>query len=377
MRPTAGGWGVLVGAALLTAVGSALGYPTLTAVGVAGLVAAAVAVLFVLVRPRVVLTWSLDPDRVTVGEAALVRLAVHNTGRLPAPGFEAVQEVGDEMVRVWVPPLTSGLQRSVHVVVPAPRRGLVRLGPVRVERRDPLGLPRRAERLTAGAWLWVRPRVCPVPALPIGTVLDFEGRVADTAPRGSSTFNALREYLPGDDPRFIHWRSSARLGSLLVRDQVDTTEPTTAIAVDTRRGVLDQDAFEEAVSFAASLASAAQRVELAAVAEDLAGVRAAGGHGVLDRLAALQYGDEEGTAPLLRLVERIPAGGCLAVLTGDPALAAALGPARRRYARVVVVLFDRAAGGPSVTRRPGLAVIRARGADDAVAGWRRAIRGTA
>ena len=43
---------------------------------------------------------------------------------------------------------------------------------------------------------------------------------------GSMAFSSLREYAPGDDPRQIHWRTTARLGRLVVREHVDTNEPT-------------------------------------------------------------------------------------------------------------------------------------------------------
>jgi uncharacterized protein (DUF58 family) len=385
MRLAGPGWGALLGGGALLGAGLLLGYRALTGIGTAAWVALGVAATAVVLRPRVAVERRLEPDRVSVGEPALVRLAVKNVGALPTPGFDATQPLDEDAVRVRIAPLASGQRRVVHAVVPTQRRGLVRLGPVLAERRDPFGLLRRAEPLCDGAWLWVRPQVYSLPALPIGKVLDFEGRLTDAAPRGSSTFAALREYLPGDDPRFIHWRSSARVGTLLVREQVDTTEPTTTIVVDTRRSALDEAQFEEAVSLAASVVTASrragQRAELAAVGEDVERVHAAGGHDVLDRLAALRQGDQEGTAPLLRCVERTRAGGCLVVVSGDAGLVSGLAPARRRFQRVVVVLLpvsaDRYSATTAVSRRPGLAILRADSARDAVLVWRRMAGGGA
>jgi hypothetical protein len=45
-------------------------------------------------------------------------------------------------------------------------------------------------------------------------------------------FHALREYQPGDDRRYIHWRSSAKAGKLLVRQFLDTRRSHVTIIVD-------------------------------------------------------------------------------------------------------------------------------------------------
>ncbi len=143
--------------------------------------------------------------------------------------------------------------RAVNYPLPAPRRGRIPLGPLTVERRDPFGLFRWARRQTGDDVLWVHPRMHPMRALPVGVVLDYEGRTHENARLGTVTFSALREYVPGDDPRQIHWRSTARLGTLVVREHIDTTEPTTTVVLDTRSEAFDADSFEHAVEVAASV----------------------------------------------------------------------------------------------------------------------------
>ena len=45
-------------------------------------------------------------------------------------------------------------------------------------------------------------------------------------------FHALREYQPGDDRRYIHWRS-AKAGRLLVRQFLDTRRSHVTVLIDT------------------------------------------------------------------------------------------------------------------------------------------------
>lgn len=375
IRLSAAGWAVLAGGAGLLAAGLAGGYRTLTGLGLAAAAALLAGFGATLVRPRVTVSRRLVPDRVTVDEPAHVRLVVTNTSRLPAPSFTAVERIGGEPLRLPVPATGGRGRLEVTGALPTGRRGLLAVGPVVVERRDSLGLIRRIEPLSGQDWLWVRPRVHPLPTIPLGVVLDFEGRLASSSPRGSTAFASLREYAPGDEPRHIHWPSTARAGTLIVREHVDTTEPTTAVVLDT---TLEAALFEEAVEVAASIVVAATRaarpVSLHCAGEDIAAVRRAGGHDVLDRLAAVRRADGSAES-LLRSAAQARPGGSLVVVTGDaPGLVSALVPQGRRFGRVVIVALG-GAGGRQVVRRAGLAVLRARTARDAVQAWLRLVAG--
>ena len=73
-------------------------------------------------------------------------------------------------------------------------------------------------------------------------------------------FHALREYVPGDDLRHVHWRSSAKAGELLVRQYHETRRGHVTILVDDRRVSYRRlRDFELAVSVATSIALRAVR----------------------------------------------------------------------------------------------------------------------
>ena len=70
---------------------------------------------------------------------------------------------------------------------------------------------------------------------------------------------SLREYVPGDDPRLIHWMTTARTGTLMVKEHVELRRPEFTVVLDTAHHVATPDDFEEAVDVAASIAVHAVR----------------------------------------------------------------------------------------------------------------------
>ncbi|MGH3382591.1 MAG: DUF58 domain-containing protein [Actinoallomurus sp.] len=377
--------GTGVGLAVLTVVsyglGVALGYPVLVALAAGAFAVLVAAGGFVTIRPSVQLTRQVTPDRTTVGEPALGRIHVRNTARRPSVAFTAVDRIGAETVALDVRTVAAGGMRAVNYPLPAPRRGRIPLGPLTVERSDPFGLFRWARRQTSDDVLWVHPRIHPMRALPVGVVLDYEGRTHENARLGTVTFSALREYVPGDDPRQIHWRSTARLGTLVVREHIDTTEPTTTVVLDTRAEAFDADSFEHAVEVAASVVRTVEDigrpVELHVVGESPA---ASGlGGSILDRLSLAEPHADTDPIKLLAAVDRSPAGGALVVVTGEAeaGLLTRLAEQRRRFRPVVVISLpgETAPAEGGVRRRPGMVVLTARSAAEAAVAWNRMISG--
>ena len=378
---TSTGFGLAAAAAGCYGVGVVLGYRLLVVVAVGMLAMLAVGVIPLTVRPSVALSRLVSPDRVGVGEPALGRLEVRNLSRWPSPGFTAVDLIGGEALPLNVRPLAGRGRRTLHYPVLARRRGRHRLGPLTVERRDALGLFAWRQRQTDDGVLWVHPRVHRMGALPVGIVPDYEGRTTEHARLGTVTFSSLREYVPGDDPRQIHWRTTARTGHLIVREHIDTMEPTTTVVLDTRDHVLPPDAFEDAVELAASVVRAVEvagrPAALHVLGQPPAETIAFGAQGFLDRLALARRSADPDPLRLLETVERVPAGGALVVITGaaGAAVLGRLAEQRRRFASVVVVALDPDGSAGGVQRRPGLAVLTARSAAEGVAAWRRMISG--
>ncbi|TWP50575.1 DUF58 domain-containing protein [Lentzea tibetensis] len=369
---TASGWAVLAGGVALFALGRLAGYPAAAGLAVAALVLLIFGAVTVVIPQNLELTRGFAPDRVSAGDAAAGRLTVHNKGRRAVGGLVVVDRLADVPVPVPLPVVQAGGWRTAQYPIPARRRGRLELGPLTVERADALGLFRRRQDMGHRGVLWVHPRVHAVQPMPVGTVPDFEGRAEASKP-GTTSFASLREYVQGDDPRRIHWRSTARTGQLVVRESVDTMEPTVSVVLDTRSAVFDADIFEEAAEIAATVVSSTleggRPARLVILGEDLAEVTASGATSALDRLAAAQRCAGEETADLVTAVDVAEPGGALVVVTGagEPAVVTRLADQRRRFAPVVVVLMGD--GEPFSHRRQGLVVLSARTGAEAASAW--------
>ncbi len=81
----------------------------------------------------------------------------------------------------------------------------------------------------------------------------FRRRAA--ARMGAEEFHGLREFRPGDNPKWIHWRSSAKLAKTMVREMENQDAIDLAILLDTYApDAAAAERLETAVSFAATLA---------------------------------------------------------------------------------------------------------------------------
>ncbi|MFE7276346.1 DUF58 domain-containing protein [Streptomyces sp. NPDC057623] len=381
---SATGWGTLAGGAVLTAVGYALGYGEAAALGVTCLLAVAVAVLWALPAPVLGAERRIAPGRVSRGDPAEGVVTLTNTGGRTRRGLRAVERCGELDIPVDVPALRPGAAHELRYALPTARRGRVPVGPLRLERTDPFGLARRMRPYGTSDTLLVRPRICPLPVLPSGQAHHVEGPASDAADDGSLTFHALREYVLGDDLRRVHWRSTARTGTLMVRQMVDVSLPHTTIVLDTRRrAYATEDDFELAVDCAASVAYAAARshfpVHLAGEAGPLLHTDGSGsdGEALLDALAVVRRSDLTSVAAAFDGLESRRGGGTLVVVTGtgDPRGLGAVGRVRHHFDRVSMLRVGADATG-TVTREvagPGSDVPQTRvmSLEELLAGWRR------
>jgi uncharacterized protein (DUF58 family) len=248
------GWAALVAAVATWWAGLRFSWLELLVVAILLTVALLAAVAFVLGRFRYAVVLDLAQQRVTVGDRAVGRLDVRNdSSRALLPSVMELP-VGQGTASFPVPRLRPGANHEEIFTVPTHRRSVISVGPVRSVRADPLGLLRREVVWTEPEELFVHPRVKNLSGSSTGFLKDLEGRVTTDISNSDVSFHALRDYVPGDDRRHIHWKTTARTGQLMVRQFEETRRSHLAVLLSTRADdYAHDDEFELAVSVCGSL----------------------------------------------------------------------------------------------------------------------------
>lgn len=234
----------------------------------------------------------------------------------------------------------------------AGRRGRYDLEPVRATHVDPFGLAWRGKEVGADDQIVIYPAV----EVAIGGTPGAREGGGPSMPsrdvtRGDDIAGA-RPYVDGDDARQIHWRTTARTGELMVRRLEARLYPRATVLLDDRASAYASDrsgqAFERAVSFAASAIWSLQRIGTpVALATSIAGPGPARSGSVVtdDLLTALAVVEPAEGASLLPAIRRLgsASGGSLIFVTtpGDiPALAPHLRRMRKRFTFCAALLID-------------------------------------
>jgi uncharacterized protein (DUF58 family) len=207
----------------------------------------------------------ISPARVPAGVSAKVELTVVNVSATRSPPVAAADpfDGGRRWARFTIAPLAPGQTRTASYLLPTSRRGKFRLGPLELSIGDPFGLARSVRIAAHDATLTVHPVIEHVSARSVAAHYDHDTRSPmPVLGRGGDEFYALREYTPGDSLRLVHWKSTARLDDLVVRQPENLWRGRLTLAVDLRTSVHDPESLEKTLSAAASVAVASIRAGL-------------------------------------------------------------------------------------------------------------------
>lgn len=251
---TALGWCMVVLVPLAFFFGYTLGWLELVAVAYAGCVLLAVAALYLFGRNAFTISLDVPRSRVVVGEAATGQVVATNPTRRRLLGVKTEVPVGRGLAEFAMPSLPRGGSFRDTFSVPTAHRGVLTVGPVRTVRADPIGLVRRELVWTDTVDVFVHPRTISVPSTSTGFIHDLEGNPTRDLSNSDVSFHALREYVPGDERRYIHWKSTAKTGTYMVRQFEETRRSHLVIALSLAASDYSgEDEFELAVSVAGSL----------------------------------------------------------------------------------------------------------------------------
>lgn len=140
------------------------------------------------------------------------------------------------------------------------RRGVFNLGTVEIETSFPLGFVWFKRHITPASTqiITVYPRTVPIEGfflyrLPSSAAGAAGASRANRSTRASTFTRGIREYVRGDSPRHVHWRSSAKLGQLMVREYETEGLPMFDVAIDLQAPWQSEAQFELAVTACASM----------------------------------------------------------------------------------------------------------------------------
>jgi uncharacterized protein (DUF58 family) len=354
--------------------GVVLHWPSFALIGIGLLVLVLIGLGWILRPSRLAIDRAIQPPRVPKGSPAIAVLTFANRGRRSVGVTVANQPFGDSPVRTVIPKVRRGERGMRTYRLPTRKRGIFDVGPVEVTRTDPFEMYRTSRRYGAVERIWVYPRIVGLRTLPTGQMRHMEGPSSDTSPQGNITFHRLRDYVPGDDLRLVHWRSSARTGKLVVKHNVDTSQPYTVVVMDLRPSGYTEESFEEAVDVAASVvvtnSGSKAPVELRCTDGTIVGgPRVHEPTPLIDHLTGVTPNAEGSLRSQLLALRRTHGGTALVIVTGrlDPADLPYMTPLRRRFDRMVVVSVDPEPAEP--IHFPGARVIIAADADEVCTAW--------
>lgn len=246
--PTVAGWQLLIVSLAAFAAGRAFGLLEMYAVGAAGAAAVTAALAARALHPsRLMVRRTTSVLFLAAGSQAVVSLEITNRSRLRSPSVVLRDRIagrhGAVETRLEVAPITgrSSASRSAPPVrglyaVAAERRGVLQIGPIRIDDQDPLGLARRSRQLDVRSRVIVHPPLedLSLAAAPRGDDPMSGEQMRWALRQAADDFDTLRGYVSGDDPRHIHWPSTARLDELMVRQYRPALQGHVTVVLDTR-----------------------------------------------------------------------------------------------------------------------------------------------
>lgn len=176
------------------------------------------------------------PHGVHAGASAFLTYEIENRKRR-LPSFALEIGEGGDPARGFLPSLGPGRSSTIRVERIWARRGAYRLRRVTLSTSFPFGFFQKERDIELEGEVVVWPRIDRVveEPRPAGDRTPRTGDVSTVASGIRGEYRSLRPYRPGDDPRDVHWRTTARTGEPIVREYAREQAQTLWLCVDLRR----------------------------------------------------------------------------------------------------------------------------------------------
>src|SRR6516164_5455747 len=212
-------------------------------------------------RYRLACSRRLDPPRVPAGQPTTVTARMENVSRLRTAVLLAEDVTPYSLgsrPRFVLDEIEPGGSRELSYQIRSDTRGKFTIGTLRVRVADAFGLVEISRSFSTTSTLVVTPKIYPLPraAAPSSWLGEGDGGMRTISATGEDDA-APRPYQYGDGLRWVHWRSTARYGELMVRREEHQWRNSASVFLDARRSAHTSSgptaSFEFAVSAAASI----------------------------------------------------------------------------------------------------------------------------
>jgi uncharacterized protein (DUF58 family) len=263
------GFLVLGAGAAALVVGRIFAVIELFVIGAAFFAAAVAALVYVRTRlPHVEANRWIHPAVLAAGDTGRVDVHLHHRGRLRSASStlsEAVSRTMDDqrVARLPLESMSAAERSTTGYQLPTALRGVITLGPLDIELRDPLGIAIARTTIAGVDEVIVAPRAHLIAMPELGQGALGNALLAKARRLGPGDFHGLRDYAAGDEPRTIHWKASARSDSLVVKEfAVEGLHRCTVVFDASPDAHRDTAAFERGVTAAATIVHSAARAGL-------------------------------------------------------------------------------------------------------------------
>lgn len=319
------GWASLGAGLALIVLWFLLGEVELLGAGILAVVAALVGLALTrLSSTDIDVTRLVEPSEVHEGDTVEVRASFTNRARRTAFNLTVVESVGSlgeaEFSVGSIDPKAT--VEATYRIVCRPR-GIYPVGPARVRVFDPMGMARLDTSLSGSSRLVIYPAVEDLVGLPLARARNpsMHSSKPEFSSRGGEDFYTLREYVPGDDLRYVHWPSSAKRDQLLIRQLETPLQARALVMLDVRKAAYgNSECFEQAVRGAASVIRHLSRsgfdAELWAGGSET--IHARQYRRAMEQLAVVQMAPFVDLRGVASRVRQSGGGGALVLVTGVP-----------------------------------------------------------
>lgn len=207
------------------------------------------------------------PEHIFAGQTVRGTVELKNE-KQTLPSFslrvEGTAQKGSTAVLLATPVYFPYLPRRESVKQSVPllfaQRGMYRQEAFRIVTRFPFGFLQKARRLDLASEALVYPSVEATPEF-LDVLPGIQGAIESLAKGRGQDLYALRDYMPTDSARHVHWKASARLGSLMVREFAREDDCRLLLVLDPHSDAARPDAtsaakarFEQTVELCAAIA---------------------------------------------------------------------------------------------------------------------------